>query len=122
MTESELPGCGCPPTVPAVPSIGGVHHVFLTVNDLARSRAFYGHLMPRLGYPAVWEYPGATDTVGFMGNGGSVWLKQAAAEFAGETVSKERVGLCALAFRAESQGQVEALARDVGRVGSAGRA
>ena len=67
MTSDAKPdGCGCPPTAPAVPSVGGVHHVFLTVNDLARSRAFYGQLMPRLGYPAVWEYPGAADSVGFM--------------------------------------------------------
>ena len=78
MADSKPEGCGCPPTAPAVPSVGGVHHVFLTVNDLKRSRAFYGQLMPRLGYPAVWEYPGAEDSVGFMGNGGSLWLKQAA--------------------------------------------
>ncbi len=87
--------------------------MFLTVNDLARSRAFYGQLMPRLGYPAVWEYPGAIDSVGFMGNGGSLWLKRAAPEHAGASFSKDRVGLCELAFRAESRAQVDALARDV---------
>ena len=42
--------------MPDVPASGGVHHVFLTVNDLARSRPFYAALMPRLGYPAMWEY------------------------------------------------------------------
>jgi glyoxylase I family protein len=120
MTSDAKPdGCGCPPTAPAVPSVGGVHHVFLTVNDLARSRAFYAQLMPRLGYPAVGEYPGAADSIGFMGNGGSLWLKQAPARFAGETFSKDRVGLCELAFRAESRDQVDALARDVEGFGGA---
>ena len=41
--------CGCPPTH----SNGGVHHVIVNVNDLARAREFYGWLMPRLGYPGV---------------------------------------------------------------------
>jgi catechol 2,3-dioxygenase-like lactoylglutathione lyase family enzyme len=117
--ESKPDGCGCPPTAPAVPSIGGVHHVFLTVNDLKRSRAFYAQLMPRLGYPAVWEYPGSEDSVGFLGNGGSLWLKQAPARFVGETFSKDRVGLCELAFRAEGREQVDALAHDVESFGGA---
>ena len=99
--------------------MGGVHHVFLTVNDPARSRAFYAQLMPRLGYPAIWEYPGAVDSVGFMGNGGSLWLKQAPAALVGERFSKDRVGLCELAFRAENREQVDALARDVVSFGGA---
>jgi|SRR5262245_37749594 len=120
MAEPKPDGCGCPPTAPDVPSVGGVHHVFLTVNELQRSRVFYEKLMPRLGYPAVWEYPGAENvTVGFMGNCGSLWLKQAVAPFVGETFSKDRVGLCELAFRAESREQVDALARDVEGFGGA---
>jgi glyoxylase I family protein len=117
MSESIPDGCGCPPTAPPDPSSGGVHHVFLTVNDLARSRDFYAQLMPRLGYPGVWEYPGAADSVGFLGAGGSLWLKQAAARFAGETFSKDRVGLCELAFRAESRALVDAVAREIPRLG-----
>ncbi len=46
----ESSGCGCPPTA----SIGRVHHVFVNVKDLDRARAFYGWLMPRLGYAAVF--------------------------------------------------------------------
>src|SRR5438874_115214 len=68
---SETPvGCGCPPTAPAVPGTGGVHHVFLTVNDLNRSRAFYTSLMPRLGYPGIWEAEGAP-VVGWLHAGGA---------------------------------------------------
>ena len=52
---STTSGCGCPPTATPVSS-GGVHHVFLTVNDLARSGRFYQALMPRLGYPGLTEY------------------------------------------------------------------
>jgi len=103
-------GCGCPPTAPEIPGAGGVHHVFLTVNDLTRSLPFYTALMPRLGYPGTWE---AGSVIGFLSRGGSIWLKQADPRHAGETFSKDRVGLCEVAFRAESRAQVDALARDV---------
>jgi glyoxylase I family protein len=109
---SETPsGCGCPPTAPAAPATGGVHHVFLTVNDLPRSRSFYAALMPRLGYPAMWDEGVAA--VGWSGAGGSFWIKQADPRHAGDTFSKDRVGMCEVAFRAESREQVDALARDV---------
>ena len=48
---------------------GGIHHVFITVTDLARSRPFYAQLMPRLGYAGTWEY-GDGLSVGFLGSGG----------------------------------------------------
>lgn len=110
METTTSTGCGCPPTAPVVPATGGVHHVFLTVNDLARSRSFYAALMPRLGYPAIWDYGSA---VGWTCAGGSFWIKQADPRHAGATFSKDRVGLCEVAFRAESREQVDALARDV---------
>jgi catechol 2,3-dioxygenase-like lactoylglutathione lyase family enzyme len=87
-----------------------VHHVILTVNDLARSRPFYAALMPRLGYPGLSDY---VSTVGWFGTGGSFWIKQADARHAGATFSKDRVGLCEVAFRAESRAQIDALARDL---------
>jgi len=86
--------------------------VFLAVNDLARSRPFYVALMPRLGYPATWEYDDA-QSVGWLGPGGSFWIKQADARYAGDRFSKDRVGLCEVAFRAESRAQVDALAHDL---------
>jgi catechol 2,3-dioxygenase-like lactoylglutathione lyase family enzyme len=110
MATNEPSDCGCPPTAPAVPSIGGVHHVILSVTDLQRSRPFYAALMPRLGYPAIWDYG---MSVGFVGAGGSFWIKQADARFAADTFCKDRVGLCEVAFRAESRAQVDALARDL---------
>jgi len=115
---SEVPDtCGCPPSVP-IPTTSGVHHVIITVNDLARSRRFYEVLMPRLGYAGKWEADGAP-VVGFFGDGGSFWVKQADSRYAGDRFSKDRVGLCEIAFRAESRDQVEALARDVEKWGGA---
>ena len=96
-----------------VPSSGGIHHVFITVKDLRRSRPFYEQLMPRLGYPGVWEFDGGEQSLGFLGAGGSFWVKQGDARFAADTFNKDRVGLCEVAFRAENRAQVDALARDV---------
>ena len=115
MADASPGNCGCPPTAPAVPTVGGVHHVILTVNDLARSRSFYAALMPRLGYPGVSDYG---STVGWYGSGGSFWIKQADPRHAGATFSKDRVGLCELAFRAESRAQIDALARDLPSLGA----
>jgi catechol 2,3-dioxygenase-like lactoylglutathione lyase family enzyme len=100
-----------------VPTTGGIHHVFITVNDIARSRPFYAALMPRLGYPATWDYAGDGGSVGFLGSGGSFWLKQADPRFAQDTFCKDRVGLCEIAFRAQSRAQVDALAQDIERIG-----
>ena len=94
---------------------GAVHHVFLTVNDLDRSRAFYARLMPRLGYPSSWEFGGG---VGWLSPTGSFWIKQASPEMTGATFSKDRVGLCELAFRAESREHVDALARNLAGIGA----
>ncbi len=88
----------------------GVHHVIVNVRDLGRSRGFYEWLMPRLGYAAIWELP---DSVGFMGPIGSFWIKQSAPEFAADTFHKDRVGLCEVAFRANTREEVDALGRDL---------
>ena len=115
MASETQGGCGCPPTEAPVPPTGGVHHVFLAVNDLARSRPFYAALMPRLGYPGTSDEGGPV--AGWWGACGSFWLKQADPRYAGATFSKDRVGLCEVAFRAESRAQVDALARDVAGFG-----
>jgi glyoxylase I family protein len=105
--------CGCPPSEPGPP--GRVHHVFLNVADLARSRAFFGWLLPRLGYAGRSDYPGAS---GWWGDGGSIWIKPADASLSRDGFDKDRVGLCEIAFAAPSRAAVDALhaelvARDV---------
>ena len=109
-------GCGCPPTAPDTPTTG-VHHVFITVNDLARARPFYTALMPRLGYPGTWDFAADGNGIGFLGTGGSFWVKQADPRYRGDIFSKDRVGLCEIAFRAENRAQIDALARDLPAMG-----
>ena len=100
----EPTGCGCPPTM----GTGRVHHVIVTVNDMARSGPFYEWLMPRLGYATSWSWD---DSRGFLSPAGSFWVKAADPRFAGETFSKDRVGLCEIAFAAASREDVDALHR-----------
>lgn len=100
--------------------MSGIHHVFITVNDIARSRAFYAELMPRLGYIGCWEFADADrPSVGWLGAGGSFWIKAADPRFAGERFCKDRVGLCEIAFNAADRAQVDALAREVPSWGGA---
>ncbi|MCW5889588.1 MAG: VOC family protein [bacterium] len=90
--------------------MAGVHHVFLSVKDIERSRTFYARLMPALGYGGRWDMETGT---GWLSPGGSFWIKQAAARYAGDTFSKDRVGLCEVAFRADDRAHVDTVARDV---------
>jgi catechol 2,3-dioxygenase-like lactoylglutathione lyase family enzyme len=100
--------------------MNGIHHVIVTVNDFPRARAFYGRLMPRLGYEASWEYPDADrPSVGWLGPGGSFWIKAADARYRADTFSKDRVGLCEVAFRVANRELVDALARDIPQWGGA---
>jgi len=94
--------------------MNGIHHVFISVKDFDRSRAFYAQLMPQLGYPGCWEYPDADrPSVGWLGAGGSFWIKRADPAFASDTFCKDRVGLCEIAFQAESREQIDALTRAI---------
>ena len=100
--------------------MNGIHHVFISVNDIDRSRAFYANLLRRFGYCASWEYPNSErPSVGWLGPGGSFWIKAADFRYAGETFSKDRVGLCEIAFHAAERALVDALAREVPAWGGA---
>ena len=100
--------CGCPPTRTS----GAIHHVIVNVNDLARAREFYGWLLPRVGYPGVQHWEAGS---GWYGDGGSFWIKQAAGR---DVFSKDRVGLCEIAFRAEDRAEVDALAGEIAARGA----
>jgi catechol 2,3-dioxygenase-like lactoylglutathione lyase family enzyme len=114
MTDAGDETRGRPPTRDAG-AVGGVHHVIVNVRELARSRAFYGWLMPRLGYPGMTEHASGC---GWYGDHGSFWIKVADPRFAADTFHKDRVGLCELAFRADSRAQVDELARDLAATGA----
>lgn len=96
---------------------GAIHHVFITVKDLDRSRLFYDQLMPRIGYPGTWDFGGAGTSVGYLAAGGSFWVKQGDPRFAADRFDKDRVGLCEIAFRADSREQIDAIARDLPGMG-----
>jgi len=89
----------------------GIHHVFINVKNFERSREFYGWLMPRLGYGAMWEF--SPDSVGWLGAGGSFWIKRADPAFASDEFHKDRVGLCEIAFAAENPSQVDDLSSEL---------
>lgn len=90
---------------------GSVHHVFINASNLERSREFYAWLMPQLGYPAQWQFDASS--CGWLGAAGSFWIKQTAPEFSRDTFHKDRVGLCEIAFRAETREQVDELYRQL---------
>jgi catechol 2,3-dioxygenase-like lactoylglutathione lyase family enzyme len=106
----ESSGCGCPPTAPVASGPGRVHHVFVNVRHLERSRDFYAWLMPQLGYPGTWDFEGQGASAGFLSPAGSFWLKQQDVRFMGDAFHKDRVGLCEIAFAAASRADVDALA------------
>jgi len=105
----EPSGCGCPPTAAVASGPGRVHHVFINVRHLARSRDFYAWLMPQLGYEGSWDF-GDTGSAGYLSPAGSFWLKQQDERFTGDAFHKDRVGLCEIAFAAASRADVDALA------------
>lgn len=82
--------------------VGSVNHIVITVNDLAKSRAFYDRLLPALGYRLLFEQP---DTFGFVGADG---LKLYFAQ-SHESVAFDRyhVGLHHLALNAPDRAFVD---------------
>jgi glyoxylase I family protein len=102
----------------AVIETTGLHHVRLTVCDLARSRAFYEEI---LGFQVAAESPGdASDPavrqdpfqlyggVVYQTNGILFGLRPVAA--AGDTFNSERTGLDHLSFTVADRGALEAAA------------
>ncbi|MDB4967965.1 MAG: glyoxalase/bleomycin resistance protein/dioxygenase [Myxococcales bacterium] len=90
--------------------MGGIHHIILCVKDLERSRAAYGRLMPELGFGKRDDYGGTT---GWTAERSRLWIRAEDPKFAAELFSKDRVGLCEVAFEAESRAAVDRVAREV---------
>ena len=89
--------------------------MIVNVRDLSRSRAFYGWLLTQIGYPGEIHEAGAS---GWFGPAGSFWIKPAAERFAADSFDKDRVGLCEIAFAAETRESVDALARELAARGA----
>ncbi len=83
----------------------GVDHVIVNVNDYAAAKKFYAWLMPQIGYPQAMSYdqPQTDVTTGYFGDHGSLWIRPSDPEFRADKFHRHRVGLCELAFAAESR-------------------
>lgn len=87
--------------------MGFIHHVMLCVKNVERSRAAYGWLMPRLGFGERQDYG---ESSGWSSAQARVWIRPEDPRYAGDRFSKDRVGLCELAFAAPSRAAVDELA------------
>ena len=86
--------------------INGIAHVMITAGDFARSRAFYGELLPFLGLKAV------IDTQGWyycVGGRTAFGIRECAPEHRGERFVQQRTGLHHVCFRARERGDIDAL-------------
>jgi catechol 2,3-dioxygenase-like lactoylglutathione lyase family enzyme len=84
--------------------INGVAHVYLTVGDFARARAFYGTLLPFLGLRVVLDVEGNFYCVGGRT---AVGIMAADTEHQGERFVQKRAGLHHVCFRARERGDVD---------------
>ena len=84
--------------------INGIAHVYLTAGNFARSREFYGKLLPFLGLRVVLD----TDQ-NFYCVGGRTAVGISAPDLAheGERFVQRRVGLHHICFRARERGDVD---------------
>ena len=91
----------------------GIDHIIVNVNDYAAAKRFYAWLMPQIGYPQTMSYdqPQNDITTGYFGEHGSMWLRPADPEFRADKFHRHRVGLCEIAFSAESRKQIDDLAK-----------
>src|SRR5260370_2189948 len=100
----------------------GVDHIIVNVNDYAAAKKFYSWLMPQIGYPKAMSYdqPETDVTTGYFGDDGSLWIRPSDPEFRADKFHRHRVGLCEIAFTAESRQQIDDLAQQIPANGGKG--
>ncbi len=86
--------------------INGIAHMFVTAANFARSREFYGKLLPFLGMKAVMDGDGFYYCVGGRTAFG---VRCGDSAHAGERFVQERVGLHHVCFRARERSDVDTL-------------
>jgi catechol 2,3-dioxygenase-like lactoylglutathione lyase family enzyme len=86
--------------------INGVAHTFVTVSDMARSRAFYSKLLPYFGLTPVLDAP---DFYYCVGGRTAFGLRPAGPEYRGDRFVQQRVGLHHICFRAREREEVDEL-------------
>jgi catechol 2,3-dioxygenase-like lactoylglutathione lyase family enzyme len=98
-----------------VTSTGAIHHVDLTVRDLARSTAFYDQVLPRMGFR---RGTGTPEGPVWAGAGVEIGLQAARPTSSGDH-DRYAPGLHHLAFTAPTRAAVDALHEDLVRLGIA---
>jgi len=99
---------------------GAVHHIDLTVRDLATARPFYEAVLGFMGYAVVDEYDIGFDMDARDENGlvGSVGILVARGENAARAHDRYSAGLHHLAWNAESRDDVDALYQLLLKIGA----
>jgi catechol 2,3-dioxygenase-like lactoylglutathione lyase family enzyme len=95
-----------------VPGAGAIHHLDITVRDLARSTAFYERLLPRMGFRRIADSP-----EGPLWAGAQVELGLQAARSGSARHDRKSPGLHHLAFTAPAREAVDALHRELVELG-----
>jgi glyoxylase I family protein len=85
--------------------LGSIHHLGLTVSDMARAAAFYEALLSHLDYARVEDTP---KHILWAGPGGALGISPVRPELAGRRHDRYAVGLHHLAFHAPSRADVDA--------------
>jgi catechol 2,3-dioxygenase-like lactoylglutathione lyase family enzyme len=84
--------------------INGIAHIFLTVANFARARAFYAKLLPQLGLTPVIDSP---EVYYCVGGRTAVGIRAASPENQGAAFDQGRIGLHHLCFRARERADVD---------------
>ena len=95
--------------------INGVAHIFLTVTDFDRARAFYGQLLPFLGMKPVMDIAG---TYYCVGGRTAVGIREAPEEKRAEGFDQGRSGLHHLCFRARTREGVDEVFEFLNQIGA----
>ena len=93
----------------------GIDHVSLRVGDFEKSKAFYGKLMPFLGFKVLDEYP---DAIGWTNGKTRLWIGAADAEGKKHKHRIGDIGFHHCAFELESRKDVDALQVFVKKLGA----
>jgi catechol 2,3-dioxygenase-like lactoylglutathione lyase family enzyme len=93
----------------------GIDHISLRVSDYAKSKAFYGKLMPFLSFKVLDEYP---DAMGWTNGKTRLWIGQADAQGKKHKHRIGDVGFHHYAFELKSRKDVDALQAFVRTLGA----
>ncbi|HKN00539.1 MAG TPA: VOC family protein [Candidatus Binataceae bacterium] len=99
--------------------MAGINHLMLNVNRFDDAAKFYSWLMPKVGYPQTTDFGAGAPKrgMGWFGSIGSVWIQEAEQPFRADRFHRHRIGLCEIAFSADSRVQVDELAREIEKHG-----